>query len=543
MQKASDNVQVVKNTATISLFNVLGLIVGLAVDVLLAARFGLGREMDALFIALTLPQLIFAVLFGAFNAVLVPSFSHARTERGNEGAWRLFSSVATTALLVVAVLALLGVLGSASIISIMAPGLDQTTKALAVRLNSIVFWMLLPAGVTQAASAVLNTYHRFAAPSALNLVQYSVVLVFALLGIPKWGITAVAAGYVVAAFAQLAVLALAIRRIGGRYRPALNWHDPEIRKVGSLLGPLLVQSGISQSSTLVERLLASFLPPGSISAVGYARRILRAVSDIFLTSASTALLPQFSALMARKDVPGLKRAVGFGVKLVSFVTLPVVALLAVLNVPIIRVAFQRGAFDASATRLTAGLMALYVLSVLPQAIFQVIVNAFFAMRDALTPIYLRLFALVINLALDVALIAVIGPYGLALSLLLARCVGLTAAFLALRWRVGALELRLKAHFLKIGLAAGLMAAVALGVRWLSERRTHLPLPQQLAVVALASLLGLMVYGVVTVAAGIEEVDEAVALIKKRLMGRSATKVGRPERAPECGHESNGGRIG
>jgi len=295
---------------------------------------------------------------------------------------------------------------------------------------------------------------------------------------------------------------------------------------------LLLQSGIGQSTAVVERLLASFLPAGSISALGYARRILRAVSDVFLESVSTALLPRFSALSARDDIPGLKRATGLGVKLISFLTFPVVTLLVVLNVPIIRLAFQRGAFDASATQITAGIMALFVLSVPPLAIFQVMVNTFFAMRDTLTPIYLRLFTLAINLVLDVALITIIGPYGLALSLLLARCAGLAGALLALRRRVGALGLRLKGYFLKMGLAVALLGAVSLGIRWFWERRAHLPLSQQLLAVASAALLGLLVYGAATVSTGIDEVDEAVALIKKRLMARRKARVGQPKRTPD-----------
>jgi putative peptidoglycan lipid II flippase len=305
-----------------------------------------------------------------------------------------------------------------------------------------------------------------------------------------------------------------------------------VRNVGRLLLPLLAQSALGQSSTVVERLLASYLPPGTISAVALARRILRAVTDVFLNTVSTALLPRFSALSASNDVPGLKRAMGFGVRLASFVTLPVVTLLVALNVPVVRLAFQRGAFDASATQTTAGIMALYVLSVPPLAIFQIMVNTFFAMRDTVTPICLRLFALAANLVLDVLLIAAMGPYGLALSLLLARCAGMTGAFLALRRRMGALKLRLGEYSLKMGLAVAVLAAVTLAVRWFWEGRGHAGLLQQLLAVASASLLGLLAYGAVTVRIGISEVDQALALIKKRLTGRRVAPAGQSRRTPE-----------
>ena len=514
--RPTDSILVVKNTLTISVFNALGLVSGFALDVILAARFGLGEEMDALFIALTLPQLILAVLYVAFNAVLVPAFSRVLEERGRERVWQLFSMIATSALLIFAALALLAVLAAPLLVSLLAPGLDGSSMALAIRLSRIVLWLILPAGLVQTMSAMLNTHHRFAAPAALHFVQYSVVIVFVLLGVGRWGIVAAAVGHVVAAVVQTLTLAVAVRSIGGYYRFVLPTRDPETRKVGNLLWPSLLQGCLGQSSVLLERLLASFLPPGSISALAYARRILRAVSYILADSVSTALLPRFAALSAQADITGLKRTIGLGVKFASFLAAPVVALLVVLNVPVIRLAFERGAFDARATRLTAGLMALYVLSLPPVAVWQVTSNAFFAMRDTLTPLYLDMITLSANLILDLLLMSVIGPYGLALSLLIARCVGLSAALWALRRRVGALSLRLRDYVLKAGLAIGLLAVLAFGSRWLWDRQGPLSLLQQLLALVSASALGLSAYGVVLVFARIEEVDEMVGLIRRRL---------------------------
>jgi peptidoglycan biosynthesis protein MviN/MurJ (putative lipid II flippase) len=133
----------------------------------------------------------------------------------------------------------------------------------------------------------------------------------------------------------------------------------------------------------------------------------------------------------------------------------------------------------------------------------------------------------------VAFIAAMGPYGLALSLLLARGAGMIGAFLTLRRRVGALKLRLREYFLKMGLAIALLAGVALAVRWFSEIRGHAGLLRQLLVVCSASLLGLLVYAAVTVRIGIAEVDQAVALIKKRLAGRRVAPAGQQSgRKPE-----------
>ncbi|HUT14678.1 MAG TPA: lipid II flippase MurJ [Anaerolineae bacterium] len=525
VQTVGDKVQVAKNTMTIAVFNALGMVGALGVDILLAARFGLSSEMDALFVALTVPQLVYVIVSNSCSAVLVPSFSRLRVERRADEVWKLFSALVSIALLLFTALAALGAAASQYIVVSTAPGLDGDSLALAIRLNRRLFWLLVPAGAVQTMGAVLNAHQRFAVPAALNLVRYGVVIAFAWAGAPSRGLGAVAAGYVAASVAQMVVLAFAVWRVGGRYRPALDLHDPELRNVGRLLGPSLLKGAVGQSGVVFERLLASFLPPGSISAVGYARRILRAVSSVLLSSVSTVLLPRFSVLAAGDRTPSLKRAVAFGVRLTSFLAVPVVILLVTLNVPIIHLAFQRGAFDAQATQITAGIMALYVLSVPPIAISQVIGDVLPAMGDTLTPLCIRIITLLTNVALDVALVQVLGPYGLALSLLLARGIGLGTEFVVVRRRLGAFGLGLKEHWVRLALASAPLAGVSLCARWLWEHQQPLSWSYQLLTLIVASSLGLLAYGGVMLKMGVRGLDEAVAVLRRRWADRGTARDG------------------
>lgn len=508
MSVTEDRAQVVKNTAIISVLNGLGLISALALDVVLAARLGLGKEMDALFVALTLPQLNFAILFVSCRAVLVPAFARTRTEQGEARAWQLYRMTITAALLIFGALAVIGVAAAPVLVSLMAPGLTTSGRLLVVRLLRIVFWLVLPSGAIQTMGAMLNVYRRFAAPAALNLVQYSIVLVAALLGMDRWGIAAVATGYVAASFAQLVLLGRSVSSIGGRYWPMLDLGDVELRRVARLMVPSLLQGAAGQGSILAERVVGSFLPAGSIAALAYARRVLRAVSDLFLDSVATALLPRLSALSAEMDVPGLKRMMNFGARLTLLISVPAVVWLAVLNIPIVRLAFQRGAFDASATALTAGIMAIYVLGVPPMAVLQVVTDAFFALRDTLTPLYVRLFTLAINLGLDVVLVALFGAHGLALALLIARCMGLVAGMVLLRRRIGPLGLDTAGFGIKLALATGALAATSYCSYMLLGRQLTRGLLQHTLALGGAMVLGC---GAFLVAAVLLRMDETSAL--------------------------------
>ena len=519
IDEISQEKQVLKNSAVIMFFKVLGLASALFLDILIAARFGLGTHTDAFFVAFTIPQLTAAILFTVSNSVLVPVFTESLTNGGKGDLWRLFSVIANSSILFLSAIVLGGIALSPLVIALTAPGLEPSTAQLAMSLNRPLFLFIVPMALVEVMKAMLNAHHRFAVPASAYFIQNAVAALIVLVLAPTMGIASVTWGYLASTPCQLLVLAVALRRVGGKYYPLLDFNYPGVKTIGKLAVPRLTTAMLTNGNILLERFLGSFLPAGTVSALVYARRILRAMSSIFLDSVSVALLPRLSAQFAQDNLPGLKRLTSLGVRLISFLAIPVTAGIIALNVPLVRLLYQRGAFDERATLLTASILSFYILSLIPTSVRQIIFSAYFAMQDTLTPLLLKAIELALNTVLDVALLGVMGAPGLALGVTLSACLGLMINLWHLRRRVGALGEAWQGYFLKVGGSAIAMGGVVFLIRKWSERTIASSLRTRVSILALELLVGLVVYSLLTTLMKVEEIGYVLGSVKGRLSRR------------------------
>lgn len=446
-------VGVVKNSAVISLFNGLGFASALLIDIVVAARFGLSQETDAFFVAFAIPQLLASVLLVAMNVALVPIFSTVLAEEGKRGLWYVSSNLANLGLLAGGALGVIGAAGSPLFVPLLGAGFDAPTQRLAVSLSVVVFLTVIPLGAVEVLKAASNSLQKFAVPAATALIRNLVTFVIVVLLSRQLGIRALALGYVLGTWAQLFLMAGALFAGGFRYHRVLRAREPWTLKALRQVRPPMAGAVLGQSNILLERFLGSFLPPGVVSALTYARRILRAVDSMFLGSISTALLPRLSTQYARSDRQGFQRSLSLGLRLVAVVSIPASAGIIALSTPTVQFLFQRGAFDRGMTDTIAQLLILYVLGIPAAALFQILVTSYYATGDTQTPFYIRAGMLALNALLDTVLFFLWGAEGLPVGLSLTRLIAVGfVGWLLHRHRVGGFGLETTLFMTKVGLA-------------------------------------------------------------------------------------------
>lgn len=459
----------VKDSSVISALSFLGVGGAFLLDVVVAAKFGLGFRTDAFFIAIGVPQLAWSILASSGTRVLTPIFTQLLDEEGAQETWRAFSLLSNLSLIALPVFSVVGVLLSPLIVAIAGAGLQGEAASLAVALNRILFLMLVPAGLIQTMKAVLNAQNHFSTPAATTLLQYVIIIIAVIAFEGTLGIMAVAVGYVLSMIGQVLVLGAAILAKGGRYVPSLDFKDPIVRKTARLMAPPLGGEALGQSIAVIERALASFLPPGSVSALAFAGRILRALDITFLNNVVVAILPRLSSLAVAKDMPGLKRFVSLGLRVAWAITIPLTAVILALNLPIVRLLFQRGAFDQHAAALTGRILSFYIVGFPFLAMVRMLVAAFYAMQDTRTPFYIRAAMLGFNLVGDLVLMMFLGVVGLALATSLTYVVSSFLVAWLLRRKIGPLRLRINRYLAKTTLAASIMGLTAFAVFGWLER--------------------------------------------------------------------------
>jgi len=249
-----------------------------------------------------------------------------------------------------------------------------------------------------------------------------------------------------------------------------------VRLVGRLAAPLLAAMFLSLFvGPLVENAFASKAGVGGVSALAYARKIAETLTTIVPYALGLVLLPFSAEMAARQDDEALARMLSGAVRALTLLFLPATLGLMVLREPFIRLLFERGAFTAASTQLTAGPLFFYAWALLPFALEVIVVQFFFARQDTLTPVITDLAAFALNVALIPPLMAVFGLAGIALAAALSKALKDLVLLALFGRQVSAFRLRSLGPFAgQVGLAsamaaAALLAVLVLGQAWAYER--------------------------------------------------------------------------
>ncbi|PWU17376.1 MAG: murein biosynthesis integral membrane protein MurJ [Candidatus Rokuibacteriota bacterium] len=420
---------VVSAVGAIGLATLASRILGYARDIVIAHAFGAGPVTDAFFVAFRVPNLLRRLLAeGALSTSVVPVFSASLTRDGAVAFARMVRAVAGAGLITLSAVSLLGIALAPIIVAIMAPGwrTDPALFDLAVQLTRVMFPYLLLVGLAALAMGVLNAHHRFftaaLSPVVLNVAMIASVLVLSQRVSPA--IMALAVGVLAGGLGQFAVQLPEVRRVGVPLRPALEWSHPAVRDIASRLWPAAFSLAAVQVTVVVNTLLASLLPSGTVSYLYYADRVMEFPLGVFGIALATAALPSMAAQAARRDHAALRATVGFALRLSAFIAVPAAVGLAALSGPIVRLLFQRGEFGAAEAALTAQALVGYAVGLPAFSATRIAAQTFYALGDVRTPVYVGFVSVAANVMMAIALMWPLEHVGLALASSLSSYVNL-----------------------------------------------------------------------------------------------------------------------
>ncbi|MCL4426098.1 MAG: murein biosynthesis integral membrane protein MurJ [Firmicutes bacterium] len=513
---------IARATLLVTGLSVASKLLGFGRDQLIAMYFGASAVTDAYLVGMTLPGLVAGALGGPLGTPLIPVLTALWTQgtrEAREKAWRVTSSILNLVLLSSVVITVIGIIFAPWAVRLLAPGFSGQTLELAILSARILFPSLLFLSLGAIGKVILNSAREFTLPALAPIAQ-NLLLIAALVFFARFGLLALLVGMLLATTWQVVALLPWFFQSGFRYHWQVDIKSPEIRRVGRLALPLLLGALVGQIYLVVDRGLASRLSEGSIAALSFADKIRQVPLGIFVAALSTVLFPVLSEMAARRDWPQFKDTIAMGLRLVAMITVPSAVGLIVLRVPIVRLLFQRGAFDAADTASTAAALLYYSLGMMAMAGGTVTSAAFFSLQDTRTPVILGILAGGSNVLLDFLLVSPMGHRGLALANALATWGGLLASYLFLSLRLGGLpSLKLLGGLARILLSSLAMAgATLLTGKLVGGLSVGLPLRQQAQGLFLAMATGGALYLFLIAWLKLEEVSVFLGAIRRRLRG-------------------------
>jgi putative peptidoglycan lipid II flippase len=483
--------------------------------------FGAGMVADAFFAAFRIPSTLRELLGeGALSAAFVPAFTRTASRDGRAAAWAMASKVMGTLLIVLVLVTAAGVVLAPWIAQVIAFGFGKVPGKLALTttLLRIMFPYILLVGLAALFMAILNSMGHFLTPALSPTVLNVVIIATALLVAPRSSVPVIpiAIAVVLGGVGQLAIQIPAA--VGHGWRPAVQVapRDPAVREIGRLMLPGVVGLAITQINVFVGTLLASLLPEGSVAALGYAFRLVQYPIGIVGVSIATGALPVMSQAVARDALGDLKHALRDSLRLGIFLALPAMVGLVLFAAPIVMVLFERGAFDRSATTLTASILGAYAIGLVFYIANRILAPAFYALRDTWTPMATGVVAVGVNIGASLLLMGPFGAAGLAFATAIASASNCLQLVVRLRRRIGLLGGRaVLGAAARVALACVPMALWGIGFQMWWNAMEVASLVGRVSVLVCQLGVAVVLFGGAALALRCEEVGWAVDLLRRR----------------------------
>ncbi len=510
----------------VSLLTLLSRLLGLVRDMGMAALFGNGAVLDAFTVAFRVPNLA-RRLFGegALTTAFIPVFVRELEQAGRESAWKLASAVLTVLSMGLCGFVLLGELLLWSHSFFIETGGEAE---LLIGLIAALFPYLILICLAAQMSAVLHALGHFSIPALLPVLLNIIWMIGIWCVAPRFSsswaqIHAISACIVAGGVLQLVSLLPIAFRLGFRYVP--NWTSawPKVLEIAKAMLPVLVALSVTQLNTLADSLMAWFfsepeiraaqlahvdngaywLASGTAAALYFGQRMYQFPLGIFGVALGTVLFPVLSRHAERGRLDLLCDDLGLGLRLVISVGLPASAGLVLLAEPITDLLFRHGAFDANDARQTAGMIAAYGSGVWAYCALLIVHRGYYAAGDRQTPLRVGLWIVLLNLALNFALLRPLGGRGLAMATAVSAMLQVVVVLWLLQRRIGLFDWQqLATTVMRAGVATVVMSLVCLWL--LGQLESDERLSQRLLAVFVPLTVSMAVYFLLARMFGMQE---------------------------------------
>lgn len=454
----------VKTVSVMFLLTFSAKILGQLREMLSANAYGTGDMANAYQAASQIPLLFFEISLGAaISSTFIPVFNEIMQLEGREKAFRFSSNFVWIVCAIATFFSIVGIIFAGPIIGLVAPGLNENATHMAVNILRIMLPIMIFTAASYAFAGILQSLDEFNTPAAMSLCSNLLVILYFLLLNRYLGIYGLAVFVLLGWVLQLIILIPALRKKQYRLSFVFQPKDSGILKTAKLALPVFVSVWVQPINSMININLASHLNDGqAVSALSYANKLYVIISSVFTLVLTNYIFPKMSRLYTAGDKKGVADVLRASLRVVVLIILPIMILFMTLATPLIRLIYERGAFDETSTRLTATALLFYSAGMLALGLMEVFNKTFYAMQKSKIPMRVSMIGIALNILLSIVLSKKMGLGGIALASSIAM---ISMAFLLgcqmRRYVPHLFDRSFLVNTLKILLSSGVMTAVVL----------------------------------------------------------------------------------
>jgi putative peptidoglycan lipid II flippase len=514
------------NTAIFAVATAFSRVAGLLREIVAAGYFGTNKYASAFTIANQIPNLM-SNLFAqaALSAAFVPVFTDLLQRGKKQEAFRLASTLFWIILLALGAITAVGILLAGVVLPLFnGSNFDGNVAA---TLTQIMFPVVLVLGLTGMLVGILQSYDEFSIPALAPVVWNAVILVL-LIGLHNsfgktHGIYAYAVAWLVATVVQGLLIGSALRRIDFRLGWQIDWHDPRVKRVLTLMLPVTIGLGIVNLDSLINSTFGALVNAQGPRAIQFAFLIYMLPQGVFSVAVSTVLFPTLSRQAARRAPAEMRQTLGNGMRQINLLLIPCAAGLMVLSTPIVQLVFQHGKFTPTSTHYTSIALFWFAWSLPFGGLNLLLTRTFFALQRPWIPTRLAAINMVVDIFVSLTLYKPFGIAGLVIGTAVANIVMTWLQIRRLKVGFnGRLDLEQTAMItVRILVASVITAAIARGAYEIMHTIAGQSVAGQLVSVGVAVVAGGGFYARAVLAMRVPEARQIEVLVLSRMRGRAA----------------------
>src|SRR5207302_1077383 len=199
-----------------------------------------------------------------------------------------------------------------------------------------------------------------------------------------------------ATIVQMLMVGFTLRRVHFQFSFTLDWRDPRVHRVLLLFLPVTSSIGIVNIDIFINAGFGSLVSSHAPAAINNAFRIYMLPQGIFSVAVATVLFPTLSRMAARRDVSGMRRTVGNGMRQINLLLIPSAALMLVLAPPTTGLIYELCNFGPGSTHLVSSALFWFSFSLPFAGVNLLLSRTFFAVQRPWIPTKLAAINLVVD---------------------------------------------------------------------------------------------------------------------------------------------------
>lgn len=506
-----------KSAFWLMVVTMLSKVLGFGREIVLSYFYGTSAYSDVYIVSMNIPLVVFSSIGVALVTTFIPLYQEALTSKGEERALKFSNNVMSIVVILSIILGVLGFVFAEPLVKLFAVHYTGEKLALAVKFVRIMIGGVVFIGLSNLMTSYLQIKGDFTIPGMIGFPNNIIIITSIILSAVTGNIYILAIGTLIGMLSQfLFQVPFAIKK-GYKFKPTIDFKDEYLRKMLILVLPVLIGVAVNQVNAMVDRSLASGLEDGVITALNNANRLNGFVMGMFIATLGAVIYPTLSKLSTENNKEKFAESVANSVNCVNLLVVPASVGAMILATPVVRILFERGAFNDRSTVLTATALVFYSVGMVGFGLRDILDKVFYSLKDTRVPMTNGIIAVILNIVLNIILVKFMGHGGLAFATSLSSLICIVLLFRSLKKKIGYYgQDKIKSTFIKTVVASLVMGVVTYFVYKFLFGILGLGFIQEAISLGVSIAIGGAIYLALIVVFKVEEVNMAIDMIKKKL---------------------------